>query len=140
MNLDNLNKWLTLAANVGVVAGLVFLVVEVQQNTNIARSSAYRESTQDMADWRALIASNPELTYIWDAYLRGRADSLDELESARLRQLLANAFGSYENAYYAYQLGIMGQSEWVRFENSACRNMGRIDRNNRFMPSTITDC
>ena len=31
MNLDNLNKWLALAANIGVIAGIVFLAVEIDQ-------------------------------------------------------------------------------------------------------------
>jgi hypothetical protein len=32
MNLDNLNKWLTLLANLGVMAGVIFLAIEVRQN------------------------------------------------------------------------------------------------------------
>ena len=32
MNTDNLNKWLTLAANLGVIAGILFLAIEIQQN------------------------------------------------------------------------------------------------------------
>ena len=32
MNIDNVNKWLTLLANFGVVAGIVFLGIEVRQN------------------------------------------------------------------------------------------------------------
>ena len=32
VNLDRLNQWLTLLANFGVVAGIVFLAVEIRQN------------------------------------------------------------------------------------------------------------
>ena len=32
MNTDSVNKWLTLAANIGVIAGIIFLAIEVQQN------------------------------------------------------------------------------------------------------------
>ena len=32
MNLDNLNKWLMLVANIGVLAGIFFLVLEIRQN------------------------------------------------------------------------------------------------------------
>ena len=35
--MDNINKWLTLAANIGVVFGLVFLGFEVRQNAEATR-------------------------------------------------------------------------------------------------------
>ena len=34
MNLEKLNQWLTLTANVGVLVGIIFLAIEIQQNTN----------------------------------------------------------------------------------------------------------
>jgi len=33
MSLDGINKWLALAANLGVLAGIVFLGLEVRQNS-----------------------------------------------------------------------------------------------------------
>ena len=39
MNLDKLNPWLAFAANVGVLAGILFLAVEIQQANRIARAS-----------------------------------------------------------------------------------------------------
>ena len=38
MNLDNLNKWLTLVANLGVLAGIFFLAYEIRQNTDSLQS------------------------------------------------------------------------------------------------------
>ncbi len=35
MKLDNVNKWLTLVANFGVVAGIIFLAIEVRQNQEL---------------------------------------------------------------------------------------------------------
>jgi len=35
MKLDNANKWLTLVANFGVVAGIIFLAIEVRQNQEL---------------------------------------------------------------------------------------------------------
>lgn len=33
MQLDKLNQWLMLAANIGVISGIAFLAVEISQNT-----------------------------------------------------------------------------------------------------------
>jgi len=43
MNLDKVNKWLTLVANIGVIAGIVFLAVEIRQNTETQRLSAAQQ-------------------------------------------------------------------------------------------------
>jgi len=50
MDTDRLNKWLTLAANIGVLVGIVFLALEVRQanriaitSTELAVRSAYSE-------------------------------------------------------------------------------------------------
>jgi hypothetical protein len=40
LNPENLNKWLSLGANLGVVAGLVFLGIEINQNTRATTSAA----------------------------------------------------------------------------------------------------
>ncbi len=45
MKLDGLNQGLMLVANFGVVAGLIFLAVEVQQNTTALQAAAIQEST-----------------------------------------------------------------------------------------------
>ena len=38
--MDSVNKWLTLAANFGVIAGIIFLVLELQQNNELLASDA----------------------------------------------------------------------------------------------------
>ncbi len=49
ISMDRTNQWLSLVANVGVIASLLFLGYEIRQNTNIAKASAYRENIQDIA-------------------------------------------------------------------------------------------
>ena len=38
MDTDRLNRWLTLGANVAVLTGIFFLVVEISQNTEMMRA------------------------------------------------------------------------------------------------------
>ena len=37
MNAEKLNQWLSLAANLGVLAGIIFLALEIQQNSELMR-------------------------------------------------------------------------------------------------------
>ncbi len=40
MNLDRLNQGLTLVANLGVIVGIIFLVIGIDQNTKATMASA----------------------------------------------------------------------------------------------------
>ena len=40
--MNALNKWLTLLANFGVVAGLIFLAIEVNHSSRLADVAAYQ--------------------------------------------------------------------------------------------------
>ena len=42
MDTDKLNKWLSLSANVGVLVGIVFLAVEIRQNSKAQIRSTTR--------------------------------------------------------------------------------------------------
>ncbi len=38
MDTDRLNSWFTLTANIGVIAGLILVAVQINQNTQIAKA------------------------------------------------------------------------------------------------------
>lgn len=44
MNFDQLNRWLTLVANIGVIAGIVFLAYELRQNNELM-AAEYRATS-----------------------------------------------------------------------------------------------
>jgi hypothetical protein len=47
---ERINRWLSLAANIGVVVGIIFLAIEIRQNTEMLRSEAsvtYAEARTD---------------------------------------------------------------------------------------------
>lgn len=64
MNFDRINKWLTLAANTGVVLGMIFLIVELRQNAALTRMSMQAAKNALLADIELSLAA-PERTEIW---------------------------------------------------------------------------
>jgi hypothetical protein len=44
--LDRLNQWLMLIANLGVIAGFVFLALEIQQNSEAIKAQTYQSRTE----------------------------------------------------------------------------------------------
>lgn len=139
MDFERLNNWLSLLANIGVLAGIIFLAYELQQNTNIARSSAYGDTVQEINEWRSLVASDAELARIFPIYIADEVDTLNPIEGQRLRQLVAIILGIYENGYYSNQRGIMGDSEWLRLNVRACEHQERLARNSMDFSGILTE-
>ena len=55
---ENLNSWLSLGANVGVVIGLILLVVEINQNTQLTRAQMNQDrATTAMSEQQATYTS-----------------------------------------------------------------------------------
>ena len=51
MDSDRVNHWLTLAANIGVIVGIAFLVLEIRQNSDIATAQVRLDYA---AGWRSI--------------------------------------------------------------------------------------
>ena len=49
MDGDKLNRWVTLLANLGVIAGIVFLGIEIRQNNALLEAEAGYKSAQNRA-------------------------------------------------------------------------------------------
>ncbi|WP_370338888.1 hypothetical protein [Parvularcula marina] len=64
MNVDKINRWLTLGANVGVVIGLIVLIVELRQNSSLTRAAMEIELTAVQSDLE-LRMSAPDISAVW---------------------------------------------------------------------------
>ncbi len=61
MNLDKLNQWLSLLANLGVLVGLVFLIVELNQANRIAIYTAESTRRTQYLDMNTSRIENPQI-------------------------------------------------------------------------------
>ena len=131
----DLGQSITILANLGVLAGLVFLGIEIRQNTSIARANAYQENVRSLVAWRQGIAESEDLARSLDYYSDGRLDDLeDPMDRLRMGLLINNVFDIYQNAFYSRRYGIIGDAEWARFRDGACQHFDLTRRRqNRFM-------
>ncbi len=124
----NLN-WRNLAemiAVLSVVLSLIFVGVELRQNTNVAKASSYREITEGLAEQRTFWASDPEVAAMYQAYAQGDISDFSDVQRTRLDFILTNIFSSYENAYFSRKYGVIGDAEWQRFETGVCRHYQNV--------------
>jgi hypothetical protein len=111
MDSDGLNKWLTLAANIGVIAGIVFLALELRQNTEMMRAQTRSVMSQDTISMLTLDVS--DATYL-DTVNRGLAgEELTELEQAQFRRTYNAWIWHWNNLVYQHRVGLYDDSEYA---------------------------
>jgi len=123
LNIDRLNKQLTLVANIAILGGLVFLALEIQQNTNAVRSTAVQAATIVAREHLLMMVQNPDVNRL------AMADysSLSE-EDQRRRFWLARSFWlGMQGLYRQRQLGVFPEAEWEVWKRIICANYERSE-------------
>jgi hypothetical protein len=112
VKLDNINRWLTLLANIGVIAGIIFLAIEIRQNTRSAQASSYEQLTGRVIDIVEGNVDRPEL--VTGEVSRDLFLELSEREQQQLRLRMIGRIRYGDLAFYQYELGMVGEE---RFES-----------------------
>ena len=105
MKLDNANRWITLVANVGVIAGIIFLAFEIRQNNELLTVQASYTQFNMVRERRTRLIENVGGL----ADLVTRQTNGEELSETELMRLLLN------------WLDIVDSWEWQYRENQAGR-------------------
>ncbi len=89
MDADQLSRWLTLGANIGVIAGIVFLGLELRQNADLMRAQSRAEMSRDTVNLLSLNVNDPSYIDVLGRGLRG--EELTGVENSQFRRTY-NAF------------------------------------------------
>jgi hypothetical protein len=113
MNSDQVNKWLTLGANLGVFVGIVLLLIELDQNSDLMRAQMVQERANSLVQkydanihsdyWPRIAASissieNPEERNI---------DSLSPEDYQRVLNTYYREVNDLRNQHYQYREGYL---------------------------------
>jgi hypothetical protein len=97
MDVDKVNRWLTLLANVGVIAGIVFLALEVHQNNELLEADArYNRMRVSWDGWQSL-AENGDLANLMVAAQSG--ETLTDVERVRVDAVTTRILVAFEWTY-----------------------------------------
>lgn len=114
-----------IAASFAVLITLVILVLEVRENTEVTRSSAYRDINTQQNEFRTKMISDENLYPVFQAFMSGESENISSSDSTRMTSIILTMFAIYEDAYYSYDYGIIGEREWARFVPGICRQYQR---------------
>ena len=108
MNAEKVNTWLSLGANVGVVIGLMLLIVEIGQNTNMMRAQI-NQSRTDTALYQQYSMSDTD--YIAPIIVKiGKGVPLSDEEMIRYDARMRAFNRNQDNNLWQYNQGFLGEN------------------------------
>ena len=127
MTSQSFNRWVTLGANVGVIAGIIFLAVEIRQNTDsldesrrLASANAYQVRASTFASHVLANAHSPGMVRAMVAFRAagGEDDPADALatlppeDQQRVRWFYLARIAIYDSNFYLYRNGYLDEDRY----------------------------
>ena len=111
MTLDDLGNLGEVVGTLGVVATLVYLALQIRQNTRSVRASTFHEAIRDIADAIDQLGHDADLTRV---FYTGLADfeALPRLEQQRFASYMTAVLRRYENVLYQAEQGHLDPEVW----------------------------
>ena len=106
MKINHLNERLTLIANLSVVAGIVFLGLELNQNTGVMKAQAQANLTANRISFAVRMMDPVNADLVVKA--RGE-DTLTASERLRYNGIQRTLLLSWESEYYQFQNGLLNE-------------------------------
>ena len=107
MNLEKLNSWLILVANIGVVVGIFALIAELNHSSRIAEVSAFQNRMTEIQEAFVQLALSDDLAQIMEKYESEGVSSLTPTEFRRLNAWETGVINRMQGQYFQYQQGFL---------------------------------
>jgi len=128
MNLNDLANLAQIMGAVAVVISLIYVALQIRQNTNAVRSATVQTVHEHFAKWYHLVAADDELAKIVANGLRDYA-SLSEQERVRFVAAFMSFLSYSQNAFLKWRQGLLASPLWLGWElvimNLVCAPGGR---------------
>ena len=107
----HLEGWMNVAASIGVIVGIVFLALEISQNTEMMRSQARDAITDKQMMFSEWVTTEPEMA-VAISQAAGGLDNMTPEHRVMYGYFLAGVWREWENSYYQYQEGLFDRTEF----------------------------
>jgi hypothetical protein len=99
----------SILANVGVIAGIVFLGFELRQNNQILQMQAQAQRAENRLGVNEALYQDPTLAGI--LVKEGSGVPLDDVERLRLDRFYSSSFIKWESEYQQYEAGFLSERD-----------------------------
>lgn len=123
VTLERLNPLLELVGGIAVLVGLVFVGLELRQNTEAVQAATLQSLTEQSQDYLLLLAADSEINDIWRRGVANPA-ALEESEASRFNFLYRAQWIRLQNAYLQWRRGTLDDNDWAFYAGIICRKTG----------------
>ena len=118
MSLSDLANIGEFVGGIAVIATLVYLAIQIRQNTRSVRSATFQSVVDSFTDYTFELSKDAELTRL---YLHGlnEPDQLSEQDSQRFHFLMLTIIRRFESAFQQQSSMMLTPSQWSGFRVSA---------------------
>ena len=110
MKISAINEGVSLIANIGVIGSIVFLGLEMQQNTEMMQSQTRNSIVENQLSVYERAIENPQV-----AEIRNRINldvEIEETERFQYTFFMQSSLRIWENEFYQYQKGLFESDEF----------------------------
>ena len=111
MNWEAIGAMGELGGAVAVVVTLVYLAIQIRQNTASVKSNTFQSVSDSFNTWALQIIGDPEVAKLYDCGLTDY-DSLERIDRVRFFLLMSAQFRNYENIYYQHRQATLDREVW----------------------------
>ncbi len=108
MNAGKNNSWLSLGANLGVVLGLILLILEISQNTEMMRAQINQSRTDTAISEQQAVYNSDFMPEVIDKVRGG--EELSALELIRYQTYFRGGNRNQDNNLWQYDQGFLGEN------------------------------
>jgi hypothetical protein len=104
-----------LIGGIAVIFTLIYLVMEVRDNTRTLKANVHTEALVGWSEWNAMMSQHPERVVFARAFdPQESLDNFDPADQVMLDFLGRSAVQRFDAAFLQYEAGIMDAESWRR--------------------------
>jgi len=109
MNVDKLNSWLSVMANIGVLIGIVFLALEVRHASNATQAQVFDSVADGSNALNMVIMSDPQVARVF-VVGHYEPDELSDAEAVQFAMYLTSELNQFGRMMRLNELGLLSDS------------------------------
>lgn len=108
MSLEQLSYAAQIAGSIGVMASLVYVGLQLHQNTAQLRRNEHNTTMQEWSNIRLTLVHHRDVAELWTAGLSGQR-AMDDADRHRVEQFLAEHFWAAHHIWDRARRGVLGK-------------------------------
>lgn len=118
----DLGQAIAILANIGVIASLIFVGIQVQQGAAATRSATVLQLKDSWVQLNLATATSVELAAAFEIVETQGWDAANYQEKFLVAGFFRTIFHNWSNAYYQYQNGTLEPAQWVSHLREVAEN------------------